>query len=224
MYHPSTFTRQPISTRLSLPTRPSFDYIDILDIYLILLFLSTFKRDITTLDTTKQQLLLPTINHSFTPHHWPTLPFLMFAAHASHIQPTTPMQFPVPVYGHPAPMVMDDYHYDNSYTIPSPEYRTYQPKPYYTPTSPDDVPKMPSISVPPTVNLNLLTPPPTHIASIATTPHTFASIPNTISTQSVKKEMHMAIAGTDSAQAGIDTPIARHVGMSSSLPFASRFG
>jgi hypothetical protein len=147
----------------------------------------------------------------------------MFAAYASNIQPTTPMQFPVPVYGLSGPMVVDEYHLETPYRNPSPPYQSYRQEPYYTPPSLDDKPKMPSISVPPTVNLNLLTPPPNHITT-AITPQPFAAIPNTLPTQSVKKEMHMAIAGTDSALAGIDTPIARHVGMFPFPSFCFMFG
>ena len=141
----------------------------------------------------------------------------MFAERTSNIQPTTPMQFPVPVYGPSGPMVVDDYHLETPYRNPSPPYHSYRQEPYYTPPSFDDKPKMPSIPVPPTVNLNLLTPPP-NLITTATTPLSLAAIPTTLPTQSVKKEMHMSVAGTDSAMAGIDTPIARHVGMS---PFPS---
>lgn len=138
----------------------------------------------------------------------------MFAERTSNIQPTTPMQFPAQVYGHPGPMIVDDYHLETPYRNPSPPYQSYQHDPYYNPPSLDDQPKLPSVSVPPTVNLNLLTPP-SNLITTTTTPLPLATIPNTLSTQSVKKEMHMAIAGTDSALAGIDTPIARHVGTSS---------
>jgi hypothetical protein len=140
----------------------------------------------------------------------------MFVAYAPNIQPTTPMQFPVDAYGHSAPMVVDDYHLETPYRNPSPPYQSYRQKLFYSPPSLDDKSKMPSISVPPTVNLNLLTPP-SNLMTTVITPQPSTAIPNSLPTQSVKKEMHMAIAGTDSALAGIDTPIARHVGTSSFL-------
>jgi hypothetical protein len=139
----------------------------------------------------------------------------MFAHYPTLTQPTTPMQFPA---YHPAPMLVDDNQWDVSYDNPSTCYRSYRQEPYYTPSSLDDQPKMPSIPNPPTVNLNVLTPPPSLVMTTTITPPPFTTIPNTIPTQSVKKEMHMAIAGTVSALAGIDTPIARHVGM---FPFSS---
>jgi len=141
----------------------------------------------------------------------------MFASYPHTVQPMTPVQFPE-AFGHPAPMVAEGYPYETPYRAPSPSYGAYRPG-VYTPPSLDVQPKLPSITVPsmpamkspPTVNLNLLTPPPQFVTT-ALTPQTLEPIPNTLPLQSVKKEMHMAVAGTDSALAGIDTPIARHVG------------
>jgi hypothetical protein len=113
---------------------------------------------------------------------------------------------PTPSYnGHPS-LIIRDYTTQQTTYLDSPYFPSHIPSAYTSPIHPNTqpIPTPTSIMVEP----HIMTPP-SHLMPDDGSLQPYSRIPNI---QSAKKEMNMARAGTDSSLAGIDTPIARHVG------------
>lgn len=165
----------------------------------------------------------------------------MSTTHAYRSASMTPLHHFMPVYDHINHVIEDERTLCSTpHTGGSFNYDTYLPKPPSTPPSIHfkvNVPSRPT--PPPTVNFNLpittnlnhptsvnpnLITPPAQIIDLGQV-NPYITVPPPLSPSqplqlfvppimpSAKKDMHMAKAGTDSALAGIDTPIAGHVGM-----------
>jgi hypothetical protein len=159
----------------------------------------------------------------------------MSTTHAYRSAPMTPLHHHVPVYDHFHPVIEDERTLCSTpYVGGSFNYDTYLPKPLPTPPPSTHLNVNSRLTPPPTVNFNLpptmnhhlpsslnpnlLTPPAQIIDISQLTPANTVPPPQpqlqlvAPTMPSAKKDMHMAKAGTDSALAGIDTPIAGHVG------------